>query len=128
MVYKINVEDDESLGLKGRIAPHGNDDSDAQNLRFDYCKCSPTGIHVIATTAANRRWRILKVDVEMAFHHSGPADSKVYVIPPRDSKLKNKLWFLLVAGYGLVNANSKWQFVLDNGFIELGLAHMSTIL
>lgn len=89
VVYKIMVEDDESLRLKTRIAPHSNEESDAQNLRSDFCMFLPTGIRVVATVAATKRWRIFKVDVKMTFHQSGPVNRKVYVIRPRKYKLKN---------------------------------------
>lgn len=42
---------------------------------------SSTGNRIMTTVVSFLRWRILKVDVEMAFHQSGPADMKVYVIP-----------------------------------------------
>lgn len=65
------VEDDDSLRFKARIAPHGYEDFDSKSLSSDCCMCSPTGIRVLATTDTIRRWRLLKIDVEMAFHQSG---------------------------------------------------------
>lgn len=70
--------------------------------------------------------RLVKIDVDVAFHQSGPADGNVYVIPPKESRLRNELWLLLVAVYGLVNANSKWQVKSDNSLLELGLQHLSS--
>lgn len=127
VVYKIKVEDDDSLPLKARIAPQGNEDSDTENHRSDCCTCAPIGIRAVTTVAAIRRWRIVKIDVEMAFHQSGPADRKVYVRPPRESRLRNELWLLLVAGHGLINVNSKWQAVSDDTFVEIGLEHLAAI-
>ena len=121
VVYRIKVEDDDSLRLKARIAPHGNEDSDIENLKTDCCMCPPSGIRVITVTATVRTWRIVKIDVEMAFHQSGKAERNVYVIPPKDSRLRNEYWLLLVAGYGLINSNAKWQFVSDNSLLQIGL-------
>lgn len=127
VVYKIRVEDDDSLRLKARISPHGNKDSDTENLWSDFCTCALIGIRTVTTVAAVSRWRIVQIDVEMAFHQSEPADRKVYVRPPRELKLCNELWLLLVAEYGLINANSKWQAVSDNAFVEIGLQHLAAI-
>lgn len=127
VLYKSKVEDDGSSRLNARIALHGKEHSDAQSLRFDCCMWSLTDICIVARSTAVQRWRIMKVDVEMAFHPSGTADDKVYGIPPRESKLKNKLLVRLVAGYGSVNANSNWQLVSCNDLLELGLENISTV-
>lgn len=63
----------------------------------------------------------MKTDVGMAFHQSGPANRKVYVIPLKESRLRNELWLLLVAGYGLVNANFKWEAKSDSARFKLVL-------
>lgn len=55
VVYKIKVEDDDSLRLKARIAPHGNEDSDTKNPRLDCCTCAPIGVRAVTTVAAIRR-------------------------------------------------------------------------
>lgn len=104
VVYKIKVEDDDSLRLKARIAPHGNEDSEKSIFSSDCCIFSPTGIRIIILVASDHWWRLVKINVKMAFHQFGPADRKVYVIPPKESRLRNELLLLLVAGYGLVNA------------------------
>lgn len=65
--------------------------------------------------------------MEIVFHQSGPADRKMFVRPPKESKLPNELWLLLLAGYGFIIANSKWQFKSNNSLTELGLQHVSEI-
>lgn len=65
--------------------------------------------------------------MEMDFNHSCPADRKVFVRPLNGSKQHNELWLLLVAGYDLINANSKWQFKSDNVLLDIGLQHVSEI-
>lgn len=50
-VYKLKVNDDDNLKLKARIAPHGNEDSDKENLHTDCCMCPPIGIlHCMVTS------------------------------------------------------------------------------
>lgn len=86
-------------------------------MRFDYFMSSLTEITVILSTAAVRKWQIVKKDVESALLQSGLAHRDVYVIPPRNSSHKNKLWLLLVTAYELVILNAKWQVDSDTALI-----------
>lgn len=127
VVYKLKVEDDGSLKLKARIAPHGNEDSEMHDLRRDCAMCPPTGMRIIFFMAACKRWRLVKADSKMAFHQTGLANRQVYVHPPKESRRKGELWLLMVAGYGLVNAGAKWQKHSDQIFYDLGLSHVPEI-
>lgn len=90
-VYCIKTEDDDSLLLKARIAHYGNEDSDTENLRSDCCMCPSLGIDVVLSTAAIRRWRIVRIDVKSAFLQSGPAELCAHAKPPRESRRKNEV-------------------------------------
>ena len=59
--------DDESMKLKARIAPHGKEDSDRDNLHTACNMCPPIGIRIVSSTATTRRWRVVRVDAESAF-------------------------------------------------------------
>lgn len=83
VVNNIVVEDDEFLRLKVQIASHGYEDSAEQNHRSGCRIRFSIGIRIVATAAAFQRFQILKVDVDMAFHQSDPADRNVYEIPPK---------------------------------------------
>ena len=72
-IYKLKQNDDQSLKLKARIAPHGNEDSDKENLHTECCMCPPLGIRIISTTATVRGWRIVRADAKSAFLQTGPA-------------------------------------------------------
>lgn len=89
VLYNIKVDDNDSLRPKARIAFHGNEDSEKQNLTSDFCMCVPTGISVITVTATIQEWRVLRIGAQVAFLHSGPADRKVFFRPPKESKLQN---------------------------------------
>lgn len=71
------------------------------------------------------RRRVVRIDVIKALHQSGPADRKVYVKPPRELRLYHELWPLLVPGYGLSNANSRWQAVSDDASVEIRFQNLS---
>lgn len=120
-MYKVKVGDDNSLKLKARIAPHGNEDSLKHELRSDCSMCSPTGIRLLLSYACMNRLRISKIDVTSAFLQTGAAERDVYVLPPRESADRGRfLWLLLAAAYGLVNANAKWQVLSDALVLALG--------
>ena len=95
-IYKIKFDENDNLRLKGRIAPHGNEDSQREELRSDCTMCAPVGIRVVATVATIRHWRITKADVKTAFHKTGKADCDVFVVPPRECKDKRHYWLLQV--------------------------------
>lgn len=83
---------------------------------------------MLVSVAAFHWWRVLNIDLEMAFNQTGPAHHKMYARPLEDCELCNELWLLLVAGYDLVNAKiPKLQAVSDDAFIEFGLQHLSVI-
>lgn len=85
-IYKIKCEDNQSLRLKARIAPHGNEDSIKDSLQSDCCMCSPTVIRTMVTILSVRHWKLISGDVKTAFFKTGCATRGLYVIPLRESK------------------------------------------
>lgn len=127
-IYKLKINDDHSLKLKARIAPHGNEDSSRSLLRSDCSMCPPLGFRIIASLASIRKWRLSKIDVKTAFLQTGQAERDVYVVPPTESSDRNKcLWLLLTASYGLVNANAKWQVVSDQTLHKIGFCSIPVL-
>ncbi len=126
-IYKLKRNDDESLKLKARIAPHGNEDSDTELLRTDCNMCSPVGVRVVYVVATIYGWIVIRIDGKTAFLQTGRASRNVYVIPPRESFCKDELWLLLTAVYGLINSNAKWQVQSDELMCQLGLVQLTLI-
>lgn len=79
VLYKIKVSEDSSLSLKGRIAPHGNEDNFQPDMRFDRWMCPLIGIRVILSIAALKKCCIVKLDVKSAFLQYDPAQGDIYV-------------------------------------------------
>ena len=121
VLYKIKELDDEKLLCKARIAPHGNKDFEKDNLKTDSASCPPLGVRILLSICTLLHWFPRKVDIKAAFLQSGPATRDVYVIPPRECPDRQFRWRLLVASYGLVNANAKWQLHSDTTLLDLGL-------
>lgn len=64
VIYKVNVADDNVLSLKASIAPHGNEDSIKQELRYYCVMGSPVGMRVLIITALINIWQLYKLDVK----------------------------------------------------------------
>lgn len=128
VLYKVKHNDDQSLKLKARIAPHGNEDDIRNTLTKDCASCPPTGIRTVQSIATLKRWKLVLGDVKSAFLKTGEAERDVYVKPPQESKMRTShVWLLMVAAYGLVNSNAKWQHKSDQALINLGLSQSKHI-
>ena len=128
VLYKIKKNDDVSLKLKARIAPHGNEDNIKNDLSTDCTTCPPSGLRIVESVASLHGWKVHKADVKSAFLQTGAAMRDVFVKPPRESGMRSThMWLLLTAAYGLVNSNAKWQVQSDQSFFELGLTQCQKI-
>lgn len=63
VVYKIKVGNEKLLCLKARRAPQGNNDSEAADLRSDFCMCSSTSTRIVFILTSVRKWRPIKISV-----------------------------------------------------------------
>ena len=91
----------------------------------DFPTDSPTiqkaSIRMILTIAATSKWNIQAIDIKSAFLQGDKLTRKVFVRPPREANLTNKLWRLKKCLYGLKDASRQWyqrlKRTLDrNGF------------
>lgn len=67
VIYKIKVNNDGTLKLKARRAPHGNENITKNMLRTYSCMGPPTGVHILLSTASLFSWLLTTVDVEAVF-------------------------------------------------------------
>ena len=95
-LYKVKQNDDGSLKLKARIAPHGNEDNLKNILSKDCATCPPTGLRILESIASLYNWKLYKADVKAAFLQTGEVKTDVlYVRPPKESSMKSThLWLL----------------------------------
>ena len=121
--------DDGVLKLKARVAPHGIEDELKTVLSKDCSTCPPTGLRILESIASLYGWTVYKGDVSAAFLQTGKAERDVYVRPPRESSMRSThLWLLLIAAYGLVNYNAKWQQQSDQVLLEYGLVQSKHLM
>lgn len=103
-LYKVKVNDDASIKLKARIAPHGKEDSMKGQFSSDCTTCSPSGLRILESMSSLMGWKVTRVDTKSAFLQTGKAERDLYFIPPIESDMRTThLWLLLIAAYGLVN-------------------------
>ena len=77
-------------------------------------------IKILLSIAATEGWDIKTTDISSAFLQGDKMDRLVFVKPPKESQLKNKLWLLEKCLYGLKDASRKWYFRVLNKLKELG--------
>lgn len=78
--YKIKINNDASMKLKDRIAPHGNEDNMKNELSRDCATCSPAGLRILESIAALFRWTLIIVDSKTAFLQTRNANRKVLLL------------------------------------------------
>lgn len=84
-IYKINVNDDNSLKRKERIKPHGKDDIIKSEIWPDSSMRSPTIFWILLSISSLLKWRWTKSEVEATFLQTGRDQRDVYFIPPKGS-------------------------------------------
>ena len=91
----------------------------------DFPTDSPTiqksSIRLLLTLATTFGWTIQTIDIKSAFLQGDKLTRTVFVKPPKESNLKNKLWKLNKCLYGLKDASRQWYLRLKktleaNGF------------
>ncbi len=73
-LYKIKANDDGSLKLKTRIAPHRNKHGDKAFLKTDSAQCPPTEIRILLSISPMIIWPLAKIDFTSAFLQTGDAN------------------------------------------------------
>lgn len=66
-LFKIKVDNDKELKCKGRIAPHGNEDDEKDDLTKDCTSCPPTGLIIVESIDALFGWDIVRGDAKREF-------------------------------------------------------------
>ena len=90
----------------------------------DFPTDSPTvqkqSIRLISVFAATEKWTIHTTDISSAFLQGSKMDREVFVKPPKEAGLENKLYRLNKCLYGLKDASRKWYMRLQTKLKELG--------
>lgn len=61
VIYNVKAEDDGTLKMEARIAPHGNKDKEWESLKTDSSQCPSTGVRILISIATIMKWLISKL-------------------------------------------------------------------
>ncbi len=90
----------------------------------DFPTDSPTvqkhSVRLLLAMACKYGWDISTTDITSAFLQGNLLDRDVYIKPPKEANMPNKLWKLNKCLYGLKDASRQWYFKVVNKLKELG--------
>lgn len=119
VLYKIKVSEDNSLKLKARICPHGNEDREKDTVRKDSAAAQFPVIRLVCSIIALLGFVIAGFDIAAAYLQSGKCPREIYMRPPMEHKRRrNKIWKLTKLPYGIVEAGRQWQLVCEDWLIN----------
>ncbi len=85
---------------------------------------SPTvqkhSMKLLLAIAATEGWDISTTDITSAFLQGSQMDRDVFVKPPKEANMPNKLWLLNKCLYGLKDASRKWYLKVVEKLKQLG--------
>ena len=104
--------------VRARLVARGYEEE--EDIQSDSPTLSKAGLRLIATFAASKKWTIETTDIKSAFLQGSRLERKVYIKPPKEAKVTNKLWELTKALYGLKDASRQWFFKVREKLTKLG--------
>ena len=104
--------------VRARLVARGYEEE--EDIQSDSPTLSKAGLRVITTVAASKEWTIETTDIKSAFLQGSKLERKVYIKPPKEAKVTNKLWELTKALYGWKDASRQWFFKVREKLTKLG--------
>lgn len=77
-LYRVKAGNDGPLRIKGRTAPHGNENDIRAELLADCTLCFPVGIRALESVSSLKGWIILKANAKTTFLQTVQAKIDVY--------------------------------------------------
>ena len=104
---------------KARLVARGYED-DLHDEQTDSPTINKDSLKLAFMISASKQWEIHSLDIKAAFLQGQPLTREVYIKPPREAKLKNKLWKLRQCVYGLKDSSRKFYFKVKEILLEVG--------
>ena len=86
---------------------------------------SPTAhqdsLKLFLAIAANEEFKVKSLDVTSAFLQGEPLERDVFMDPPKEAKVENKVWKLKKSAYGLYDASRKWFLAVKAEVLPMGM-------
>ena len=70
--------------------------------------------------AAKNKWQIQTSDIKCAFLQGETIDRELYLRPPKEKRIKGKVWKMRKRAYGLTDASRGFYLELRKTLVELG--------
>lgn len=107
-----------NLVTKARLVARGFEEDKSQ-LRTDSPTCSKDSVRLLLAILSACGWHLKSIDIKSAYLQGSDIARDIYLKPPKEANT-DKLWKLLRAPYGLVDAGRKWYIRIQQEFTDLG--------
>ena len=106
---------------KARLCMRGDLERGKENIRSDAPTASKEAIKLTLAIAANEGFKVKSGDIKSAYLQGDAMDRDIFVRPPKEANVENKLWLLLQGAYGIVDGGRLFYLKLSDKLIKLGL-------
>ena len=106
---------------KARLCMRGDLEHGKENIRSDAPTASKEAIKLTLAIAANEGFTVKSGDIKSAYLQGEAIDRNIFVKPPKEANVKNKLWLLLQGAYGIVDGGRLFYLKLSEKLLSLGL-------
>ena len=112
-------EKDGDIEKRARLVARGYED-DLEGAPTDSPTVNKESLRVAFSVIASMGWEINSLDIKAAFLQGKPMTREVYIKPPKEAKMKGKLWRMKQCVYGLNDASRNFYLTIKETLIDLG--------
>ena len=123
IVTEKEKHDGQKQNYKARLVAKGFQEKDQP--QSDSPTAAKESFKLMAVLVANSDFKVVSIDISVAFLQAKKMDREVFVRPPDDIKKEGKIWKLLKPLYGLDDASRKFYLKVRETLQELGLKTLS---
>ena len=120
-VVSEQKEDGKGQPYKARLCMRGDREKGKESIRSDSPTVAKESIKIALTVAANEGFEVKSGDIKSAYLQGIEIDREVFVEPPKEAGLKEKLWKLKKGAYGIIDGGRLFYLKLAEKLHDLGL-------
>ena len=106
---------------KARLCMRGDLERGKEDIRSDAPTASKEAIKLTLAIAANEGFTVKTGDIKSAYLQGAAMDREIFVKPPKQANVSNKLWLLLQGAYGIVDGGRLFYLKLSEKLLSLGM-------
>ena len=116
------TEDDvKNQPLKARLCIRGDLEQGKEYIRSDSPTAGRDTLKLVLMIAANERFEVKSGDIKSAFLQGQKLERDIFVKPPGEASVENKLWKLNVGAYGTLDGGRLFYLRLVEELTKLGM-------